>query len=83
MAGRVAASASLLYARNLFAFLETLIDKETKTLAINPEEELVNATLLTHEGRVVHANFVKADSVPAEAPAPESKPKSTSKKGDA
>lgn len=87
MAGRVAASASLLYAKNLFAFLETLVDKETKTLAINPDEELVKATLLTHEGKIVHANFAKAEAAPVEAPAPEPQPqpksKSASKKGDA
>jgi NAD(P) transhydrogenase subunit alpha len=83
MAGRVAASASLLYARNLYAFLETLIDKETKSLSINPDEELVKATLLTHEGSIVHANFVKAQSAPAETPEPQPKPKSASKKGDA
>ncbi|MBL0935828.1 MAG: Re/Si-specific NAD(P)(+) transhydrogenase subunit alpha [Rhizobiaceae bacterium] len=85
MAGRVAASASLLYARNLFAFLETLVDKETKTLAIKPDEELVKATLLTHEGNIVHANFAKAEAAPAEAPEPQPqpKPKSASKKGDA
>ena len=29
--GRVAASASLLYARNLFAFLETMVDKGTSS----------------------------------------------------
>jgi H+-translocating NAD(P) transhydrogenase subunit alpha len=33
MPGRRAASASLLYAKNLYAFLETMIDKETKTIA--------------------------------------------------
>ena len=42
--GRVAASASLLYARNLFAFLETMIDKAAKTLSINRDDELVKAT---------------------------------------
>ncbi len=83
MAGRVAASASLLYAKNLFAFLETLVDKETKTLAIKPDEELVKATLLTHEGQVVHANFAKAEAAPAEPVEPAPKPKSASKKGDA
>ncbi len=83
MAGRVAASASLLYAKNLFAFLETLVDKETKTLAIKPDGELVKATLLTHEGQVVHANFAKAEAAPAEPVEPAPKPKSASKKGDA
>src|SRR5438105_6238680 len=33
VAGRVAASASGLYARNLFSFIETLIDKSSKALA--------------------------------------------------
>lgn len=65
--GRVAASSSLLYAKNLFAFLETMVDKETKTIAVNPEDELVKATLLTHGGKVVHANFahVQLDAAPA------------------
>jgi NAD(P) transhydrogenase subunit alpha len=67
--GRVAASSSLLYAKNLFAFLETMIDKETKTVAVNPDDELVKATLLTHGGKVVHASFAKADTAASEAPA--------------
>jgi len=68
--GRVAASASLLYARNLFAFLETMVNKETKTFAVDPEDELVKATLLTHGGRVVHPAFAKAepDQPPKTAP---------------
>ncbi|MCP9229020.1 Re/Si-specific NAD(P)(+) transhydrogenase subunit alpha [Mesorhizobium sp. LMG 17147] len=59
--GRVAASASLLYARNLYAFLETLVDKATKTLAINRDDELVKATMLTDAGKVVHPAFVRAE----------------------
>ena len=62
--GRVAASASLLYARNLFAFLETLVDKTTKTLAINRDDDLVKATMLTDGGKVVHPAFAKADQQP-------------------
>ena len=58
--GRVAASASLLYARNLYAFLETMVDKATKSLAINRQDELVKATMLTDAGAVVHPNFAKA-----------------------
>ncbi|HEV2573791.1 MAG TPA: Re/Si-specific NAD(P)(+) transhydrogenase subunit alpha [Beijerinckiaceae bacterium] len=55
--GRLAATASSLYAKNLFAFVETMIDKEKKTLAINWDDELVKATLLTRDGAVVHPNF--------------------------
>jgi H+-translocating NAD(P) transhydrogenase subunit alpha len=77
--GRIAASASLLYARNLYAFLETMVDKTSGTVAVNRDDELVSATLLTHEGHVVHPAFAgkaeltaaetsqgKADPVPAE-----------------
>jgi NAD(P) transhydrogenase subunit alpha len=58
--GRIAASASLLYAKNLFAFLETMVDKASKSLAINRDDELVKATMLTDGGKVVHPNFAKA-----------------------
>lgn len=69
--GRVAASASLLYAKNLLAFLETLVDKSTKQVAINREDELVKATLLTDGGKIVHPAFVKAapETEPAAIPA--------------
>ncbi|VTZ61988.1 NAD(P) transhydrogenase subunit alpha part 1 [Sinorhizobium medicae] len=55
--GRIAASASLLYAKNLVTFLETMVSKETKALALNMEDELVKATALTHGGSVVHPAF--------------------------
>jgi NAD(P) transhydrogenase subunit alpha len=54
---RVAASASGLYARNLYAFVETLIDKPSKSLAVKWDDELVKATALTHDGAIVHPNF--------------------------
>jgi NAD(P) transhydrogenase subunit alpha len=57
VAGRVAASASGLYARNLFSFIETLIDKASKALAVNWDDELVKATALTKDGAVIHPNF--------------------------
>jgi NAD(P) transhydrogenase subunit alpha len=57
MAGRLAASASSLYAKNLFAFLEILIDKKTKALAINWDDDIVKGTALTRDGAVVHPNF--------------------------
>ncbi|RUV72282.1 MAG: Re/Si-specific NAD(P)(+) transhydrogenase subunit alpha [Mesorhizobium sp.] len=63
VAGRVAASASLLYARNLFAFVETLVDKTTKTLAINRDDDLVKATMLTDGGKVVHPAFIGKPAV--------------------
>ena len=55
--GRLAATASSLYARNLYAFVETLVDKEAKSLAVKWDDELVKATLLTRDGQVVHPLF--------------------------
>jgi NAD(P) transhydrogenase subunit alpha len=54
---RLAATASSLYARNLYAFVETLIDKATKSLAVKWDDELVKATLLTRDGAIVNPNF--------------------------
>ncbi len=54
---RLASSASALYARNLYAFVETLIDKSAKTIAVNWDDELVKATCLTREGAITHPNF--------------------------
>jgi NAD(P) transhydrogenase subunit alpha len=55
--GRLAASASSLYARNLFNFVELLIDKKTKTLTVNWDDEIVKATALTRDGAVIHPSF--------------------------
>jgi proton-translocating NAD(P)+ transhydrogenase subunit alpha len=57
MPGRLAASASSLYAKNLYAFLEILIDKSTKAPAVKWDDEIVKATVLTRDGAVVHPSF--------------------------
>jgi NAD(P) transhydrogenase subunit alpha len=71
--GRLASSASQLYARNLYAFLETMFDKKSKEFAVPWDDELVKATVLTRDGAVVHPSIVaaaEAASVPAPASAP-------------
>lgn len=50
---RIAADASQLYARNLLAFLGLLVDKEG-ALRIDTADEIVRASLLTLDGRVVN-----------------------------
>ncbi len=60
VAGRLAATASSLYAKNLFAFVEILVDKTNKALAINWDDEIVKSTLLTKDGALVHPNFQKS-----------------------
>src|SRR5437660_2491044 len=57
LAGRVAAPASRLYARNLSSCIATLVDKSTKALAVNWDDELVKSTALTKDGAVIHPNF--------------------------
>lgn len=51
---RVAVDSSRLYARNLFNFVSTFVDRESGTLAIDWDDELVQGTLLTRDGETVH-----------------------------
>ena len=71
--GRIAASASSLYARNLYAFVELFVDKEKGKLAIDWDDELIAATVLTRGGKIVHPALEGARSTPAKK-APAKKP---------
>jgi NAD(P) transhydrogenase subunit alpha len=59
LAGRMASTASSLYAKNLLAFIETMIAKETKQFSINWDDELVKATALTRDGAVIDPRFAQ------------------------
>lgn len=65
LAGRIAASASALYARNLLAFVTPMIG-EGGEIEIDREDEIVAASMLTHDGAVVHAQFGGASRPSAE-----------------
>ena len=71
--GSVPVNASSLYARNLQAFVDPLIDKNTKALAINFGDELVKGTLIAKDGKIVNAMIAErlggAGKAPAVAPA--------------
>lgn len=54
---RIAVDASALYARNIYNFIAAYHDKEQKIFKLDPEEEIIKAMLLTHQGRVVHEQF--------------------------
>src|SRR5450830_620127 len=58
VAGRLAASASALYSKNLLTFVETLIDKKEKKLAINWDDEIVKGTALARDGAIIHPSFM-------------------------
>jgi len=81
--GTVPVNASSLYARNLQAFIEPLIDKQTKNLAINWDDELVKGTLIARDGAIVNAIIAerlgaKPDTA---APAKTASPKRQTKGG--
>ena len=69
MPGRLAATASALFSKNLFSFAETMIDKNSKAVLVNWEDDLVKATCLTRGGAVVHPSFApKVATMPAAQP---------------
>ena len=67
MPSRIAADASQLYARNLLSFLSLIVDKNGK-LAIDPNDEIIKATLLTRDGAIVNPSLLP-DNALAAAPA--------------
>ncbi|MGI9380624.1 MAG: NAD(P) transhydrogenase subunit alpha, partial [Methyloligellaceae bacterium] len=59
LAGDLAVNASSLYARNLLAFITTMIDSEKSELAIDWEDEIIQGTLVTRDGKIVHPALTK------------------------
>lgn len=57
VAGQLSVDSSALYAKNLLNFITPLIDKETKSLNINWEDEIITGTCLTKDGQVVHPSL--------------------------
>jgi NAD(P) transhydrogenase subunit alpha len=57
---RLAQDASQLYARNLLNLITLLVDKQSGALAINWDDEIVKATVLTRDGAVIHPAFAAA-----------------------
>ncbi len=51
---RVPVDTSALYARNLFNFIQPMIDPDSKALKIDWEDEVIKGALLTKDGTVVH-----------------------------
>ncbi|MBU0858586.1 MAG: NAD(P)(+) transhydrogenase (Re/Si-specific) subunit alpha, partial [Alphaproteobacteria bacterium] len=60
LASRLAASAALLYAKNLLSFLGLIIDKETGAVNVNAEDDVIKGVALTRGGAIVHPQFGKA-----------------------
>lgn len=54
---RVSFHASQVYAANIASLLEHFWDKESNTLKLNLEDEIMRGCLLTHDGEVIHPTF--------------------------
>ncbi len=51
---RLAVDASALYAKNLLNFLTPLVDKDSKTLVFNWDDEILKGACVTRDGAIVH-----------------------------
>lgn len=57
MPSRIAHNASQLYAKNILSFLGLMIEKESQTLKIDFDDEIITATCLCHDGKLTHDIF--------------------------
>ena len=77
IASRIPENASALFAKNLFNFLSPHVDKESKTLSFDWEDETVSGTLVTRDGEIVNQRVKDAvgSAAPKKKAATKSKPK--------
>ena len=57
LAGEVPVNASSLYARNLLAFLDLMLDKKERALKVDWDDEIIKGTLVARGGQIVHPNL--------------------------
>jgi NAD(P) transhydrogenase subunit alpha len=55
--GRLAASTSQLFARNVSSYLEALLDVSDGVASLKADDDIVKATRLSHGGVLVHPHF--------------------------
>jgi NAD(P) transhydrogenase subunit alpha len=49
---RIADDASLLYAKNLLNFVTPMVDKDSKSIKVNEEDEIIKASMITKDGKI-------------------------------
>jgi len=54
---RLPSDTSSLYARNLFNFVQLIVDKKTGALALNWDDEIVKGAGVTRDGEIVHPSL--------------------------
>ncbi len=57
--GELATDSSALFSRNLLNFITPMVDKETRALKIDLNDEVVKGTLVTQNGQIVHPSLVQ------------------------
>lgn len=60
LAAEIPGNASSLYAKNLLAFIELMIDKKEKALKVDWNDDIIKGTLLAKDGKIVHPNLAAA-----------------------
>ncbi|MCL4221873.1 MAG: Re/Si-specific NAD(P)(+) transhydrogenase subunit alpha [Phycisphaerales bacterium] len=58
--GKVAVDASRVYANNLASLTEIMLDKESKALKLNFEDEIIRGCVVTHDGKIVNETVIKS-----------------------
>ena len=53
--GRLATSASQMYANNLYNFVDEFWDEESSSFTLNRDDEIISGSLVTHGGEMVNA----------------------------
>jgi NAD(P) transhydrogenase subunit alpha len=79
---RLAADASALYARNIYNFIELMVDKEAKQLKLNWEDKILADTCIVRDGEIVHPALAPKDTAPKAAPPAEAASAETDKPSD-
>lgn len=71
---RLAADASALYAKNLLNFLTPLVDKDSKAIKVDEEDEIIKASTITKDGQITNDQIKALTDEPAAKPAAAKKP---------
>jgi proton-translocating NAD(P)+ transhydrogenase subunit alpha len=58
----LATDSSSLFSRNLLNFITPMVDKETKALKVDLNDEVVKGTLVTQDGKVVHPSLAQSQT---------------------
>ena len=64
---RVPEHATAMYAKNLLNFITPMVDPETKALAVDWDDEIIQGCLIVRDGRVVHPDLgeeIRGEEIP-------------------